>query len=211
MKAALFVFLAGFAASCAAAPLVRDLGHGLVYLRIAQLPDDLPSKQIAEAGKPLVLDLRFARTEADPANTFGAWLKSRANPAAPISILTNAETSPFLLLQLATPSLPTGVITQGPASNGFSPDIEVPVTPEADRRAYDALAAGISIADLVTPPLDKPRHDEALLARQYSTGSDEEETQAPAPGAKRVPPTEDLVLARAIHLHRALLALHRVR
>ena len=50
--------LVGFAWSAHAAPLVRDLGDDLTYLRIAKLPEDLPTTNLM---RPCVLDLRYAK------------------------------------------------------------------------------------------------------------------------------------------------------
>jgi hypothetical protein len=109
------------------------------------------------------------------------------------------------------------VVTIGPASNEFNADIPVNVSPQADRLAYDALAKGTPIEDLVAHKLDKPRRDEAELARQHTNGSADEDSEAPPPKTAATPappaieaPVTDLVLVRAVQLHRALLALRRL-
>ena len=199
-----------------AAPLERDLGHGLAYLRVAQLPADLPTK-VAEPHKALVLDLRFVSADATAGQAFGAWLGFRASAHSPLTILLNAETSPLLLHVFLTPSLPPGVVTIGPASSEFKADVAVDVSPQADRLAYDALAKGTPIEDLVAHKLDKPRRDEAELARQHNNGNSDEDVEEPAPKPAATPaapavdaPVTDLVLVRAVQLHRALLALRRL-
>jgi hypothetical protein len=202
--------------SGAAAPLERDLGRGLAYVRATQLPEDLPTKTTAPRSA-LVLDLRFTPADDTAAQTFGAWLKFRASPAAPITVLVNGDTSPLLLRVFLAQPLPPGVVTLGPESTDFTPDVSVHVLPQDDRLAYDALAAATAVDDLITRKLDKPRNDEARLARQHANGADEEDSAptpaTPAPAAPatavKVPPT-DLVLARAVQLHRALLALRRL-
>ena len=213
----LFVLALATMRGAGAAPLERDLGRGLTYLRVTQLPADLPTKS-AEPHKALVLDLRCASADANAAQAFEAWLKFRASANSPLTILVNAETSPLLLrVFLAAPALP-GVVTIGPAPDDFNVDVPVNVSPQADRLAYDALANGTPIEDLVARKLDKPRRDEAELARQHNNGNTDEDSDAPPPKAATVPappaveaPVTDLVLVRAVQLHRALLALRRLR
>jgi hypothetical protein len=109
------------------------------------------------------------------------------------------------------------VVTIGPASSEFKADVAVDVSPQADRLAYDALAKGTPIEDLVAHKLDKPRRDEAELARQHNNGNSDEDVEEPAPKPAATPaapavdaPVTDLVLVRAVQLHRALLALRRL-
>ena len=199
-----------------AAPLERDLGRGLAYLRVTQLPADLPAK-VAEPHRALVLDLRFVSADATAVKAFEAWLGFHASASSPLTILLNAGTSPLLLHAFLTPSLPSGVVTIGPASNEFKADIPVAVSPQADRLAYDALAKGTPIEDLVARKLDKPRRDEAELARQHNNGNTDEEDEAPSPKPAATPappaveaPVTDLILVRAVQLHQALLALRRL-
>ena len=199
-----------------AAPLERDLGRGLAYLRAAQLPADLPTK-VAEPHKTLVLDLRFVSADATAGQAFGAWLGFRASANSPLTILINAETSPLLLRAFLITPLPPGVVTIGPAANEFRADIPVNVSPQADRLAYAALAKGTPIEDLVAHKLDKPRRDEAELTRQHTNGNTDEDSEAPPPKTAATPappaieaPVTDLVLVRAVQLHRALLALRRL-
>ena len=199
-----------------AAPLERDLGRGLAYLRVAQLPADLPTKA-AEPHKVLVLDLRFVSADSAAGKAFAAWLKFHASANSPLTILINTETSPLLLRAFLTSPFPPGVVTIGPASNEFKADVPVEVSPQADRLAYDALANGTPIEDLVAHKLDNPRRDEAELARQHANGSTDEEVEEPSPKPVATPaqpavaaPVTDLVLVRAVQLHRALLALRRL-
>jgi hypothetical protein len=199
-----------------AAPLERDLGRGLTYLRVAQLPADLPTKA-AEPHKALVLDLRFVSADSAAGKAFEGWLKFHASANSPLTILINPETSPLLLRAFLDSPLPPGVVTIGPASSEFKADISVEVSPEADRLAYDALAKVTAIEDLIAHKLDKPRRDEAELARQHNNGSSDEEVEEPLPKVAATPappavvaPVTDLVLVRAVQLHRALLALRRL-
>ena len=200
----------------AAAPLERDLGRGLAYLRVVRLPADLPTK-MAEPHKALVLDLRFVSADATAGKAFEAWLKFRANANSPLTILINSETSPLLLRAFLATPLPAGVVTIGPAASEFKADVSVDVSPQADRLAYDALAQGTPVEDLIAHKLDKPRRDEAELARQHTNGNADAESDEPAPKsvATSAPPAvetpvTDLVLVRAVQLHRALLALRRL-
>jgi hypothetical protein len=207
------------APSSAALPrevLERDLGRGLAYLRVTQLPADLPTKT-AEPRHALVLDLRFASADATDGKAFAAWLKFRANTSAPLTILVNPGTSPLLLRAFLASPLPPGVVTIGPAASEYTVDIPVTVSPQADRLAYDALANGTTIADLIAHKLDKPRRDEAQLARQHTNGGTDEDSDEPSPKPATTPappvvevPVTDLVLIRAVQLHRALLALRRL-
>ena len=58
-----------------AAPVTRDLGQGLLYQRVHQLPGDLPTDE-NERRHPCVLDLRYVGSDADSATALAAWLKS---------------------------------------------------------------------------------------------------------------------------------------
>jgi hypothetical protein len=212
----LVVLLLAAPGGAAAAPLERDLGRGLAYLRVAQLPADLPTK-VAEPHKALVLDLRCVSADATAGRAFEAWMKFHANVSSPLTILINSETSPLLLRAFLASPLPPGVVTIGPASSEFKADVPVDVAPQADRLAYDALAQGTPVEELIAHKLDKPRRDEAELARQHTNGSTDEDSEAPPPKAAATPappaiaaPVTDLVLVRAVQLHRALLALRRL-
>lgn len=207
------------ASDTAAATIERDLGLGLTYVRCAQLPADLPTSS-KPPHRPLVLDLRFASADAPAAATFAAWLNFRARTDAPITVLLNGETSPLLLRCFRPPIRLAGVLTLGPAAAAISPDVAVEVKPEADRAGYEALTTGTAIDELVARKLTKPRHDEAHLARQHGYADAETNTsEGPdnEPNATSVAPTAtsepvtDLLLTRAVQLHRALLALHRVK
>jgi hypothetical protein len=87
-----------------------------------------------------------------------------------------------------------------------------------DRAAVAALAAGRSWRELIEEKIDKPSYDEARLARNHANGHRNEEGEpAPAaakdkpdPAATPEAPLQDLVLQRAVFLHRALLALGRL-
>lgn len=190
-------------APAGATPLTRDLGQGLAYFRAQELPLELPAAGTARA-QACVLDLRYARGDENAATTLEAWLKFRAISRAPVFVLANGETAPALLTVLAPGEGPAGLVVIGVAARGFYPALAVQSTPENERRAYDALEKGASLASLLVENPDKLRHDEASLARDRpAEGVAEEKAKPPAPPI-------DAALQRAVHLHRALRALKKI-
>jgi hypothetical protein len=211
-----------------AEPVTADLGQNLSYLRVAELPTGSPA-----LGRPsLVLDLRFTTADATAAALLADQLRGRA--PKPTFVLVNAATAPAILAVL--PQSP-GLVTLGLPATGFAPDVVVNTTAADDRRAYAAPAAGTPIGQLIDDTLpDKPRDDEAALARLHTGGADESAAEAPAPddsGENRTPPAPpedsppstreprpaskpapprllDLVLLRAVQLHRTLVAFGRI-
>ncbi|MBK8475942.1 MAG: hypothetical protein IPL39_06415 [Opitutaceae bacterium] len=105
------------------------------------------------------------------------------------------------------------ILTLGYASPGFAPTLAVSTEPALDRAAVAALAAGRPARELIEEKLDKPRFDEARLARNHANGRRGDDAAPPdeskEPPASEVP-VKDLVLQRAVFLHRALLALGRL-
>jgi len=199
------------------ARIERDLGQGLAYVRAHSLPADLPPAP-ARPGA-LVLDLRYARSTLDGVTTLGAWLKFRATARTPVFVLVNGGTAPAVLEFLETADPMPGLLTLGAASSKFVPDVTLRVSAVTERAAYDALEHGTPVATLLTDNPGKPRHDEAEIAQEHaapSAGSDDDETgpddsgqpavNPPAPPA----PLIDTTLQRAVHLHRALLALRKI-
>jgi hypothetical protein len=209
--ARLLLWAALTVAGLRAAPLERDLGLGLAYLRVHALPGDLAVAPAA--GRPLVLDLRYVH--GGPAEAAGllAWLRLHAGPRMPVFLLANGDTSPALLAPLSSPEAVNGLVIVGAAAPGFDPDLTLAVTPEAERHAYDALEAGATIESLTVASSDKVRNDEAMLAkaRQADT-ADEDEAARPEEKARPALPPQviDPVLQRAVQLHRSLRALKRV-
>lgn len=211
----LLVFLSAVAA-LHSAPLERDLGEGLVYFRAPELPADLPPA--AKKTTPLVLDLRFATAGDHAATALDSWLRFRATRATPAFILINAETPAALLGVFAVLKSQPGLVTIGSSSDAFTPDIVISSPPEVERRAYDALPAGTAVQALIAENTDKTRVDEASIMRERADPffaaeppdlTDDEESEAskaPPPPAAPV----DHALQRAVHLHRALLALKRL-
>jgi hypothetical protein len=204
--------LLGGAAAAPAAPLERDLGQGLAYFRVHALPEDLPAPG-AGAAHACVLDLRFVPGDPAQAAVLGRWLRAHASPHAPVLLLANSQTGPALLAPLSSADAIAGLVIIGPAAEGFAPDIGLPVTAAEDRRAYDGLERGITVEALLNDAPDKVRNDEARLAKDHVQDGDRND---PAPAAdaaaalKRPAPLIDVVLQRAIQLHRSLLAMRRL-
>lgn len=211
-------------ASCLAAPAAPlDLGRNLTYVRMHRLPDDAAILAVAWNAPALIVDLRHPA--GDPAHALPADLPSRPR-TAPLFVLAGPDT-PLDLLATLRDRAPA-LITVGLAGPGLTPDIALPVNPEADRRAYDALDAGASVDSLISENIAKHRFDEAALARDHNNGaaegggpgSDGEGQKANRPAAAPPPATsevrpapaapevqlKDAVLQRAVQLHRALLA-----
>lgn len=213
-RALILVLAAAAAAGLRAAPLERDLGAGLLFFRVHRLPGDLPSAE-AVAGRCVVLDVRFVRGDARAGADLFAWLRLHAGLRHPVLLLANQETGPALLTPLDSPDAVTGLIILGPAAPGFTPDIALDVPAGVDRRAYDALERGATVASLTDDTPVKTREDEAMLVREHLPDSalddaDDDSGQAPADKPAPTPPLIDAVLRRAIQLDRALLALRRI-
>lgn len=195
----------------AAKPLERDLGQGLTLYRIHELPADIPAAPENMAGRAAacVVDVRYVRADTDAATAFEAWLRFRAKPRAPVFVLANAGTAPSLLEALARREAGTGVVLLGIPGRQLEPDVPVRTNAEDDRRAYDALEKGASIASLLTENPDKVRNDEASLSRDRLAEASAE-AAAEAIDPKGGAPVIDATLQRAVHLHRALLALKKL-
>jgi hypothetical protein len=193
--------------SSAFGPLARatelvDLGQGLGYLRVHALD---------EAVKPLagnhavVLDLRHATATAEAGAKFLKALSARP-PGTGLFVLVGPDTPDAI-----AGVLPGNLMTLGVKGSRPEPRVTVQQSIEDDRRAYDALANGAAIAELVTGKIEKERYDEASLVQEFKNGN--LAAKPPAPGqANTAEPdkrTVDRVLQRAIHLHQALLALKR--
>lgn len=189
-----------------AAPLQRELGERLLYHRAVDLPADLPP---APKGRkqPIVLDLRYAQGDEAAAIATQAWLKFYASARTPVFVLANADTSGELRRVLAALRRAPGIVIVGRASRSLEPDVPIKTTADAERQAYDALAAGAPVAALVIDHPDKVRNDEASLSRDRlaeAAADSVEETKS------KPPPPIDVALQRAVHLHRALVALRKI-
>ncbi len=193
---------------------LTDLGQGLAYLRL----NDYATVEKAVASnlpenRALVLDLRHAIAGEEEAGRFATALAPR-QAAAPLLILVGPGTPSVFAAALAKP--PTGVLTVGVKESVPAPAVIVAQSPEADRRAYDALETGVPLAALINGKLEKDRFDESVLVREFANGSRTAQPPAePDPSAPRKdpadapPPLTDRVLQRAIQLHRALLAIRQ--
>jgi hypothetical protein len=187
------------------APLERDLGSGLVYFRIRALPADLPP---APGGRipPCVIDVRYVEADAGAAAVFSTWMKGRAKPRSPVFVLANADTSRALREVLATHERGTGIVVLGIKRGEFKPDVAVKGSADDERRAYDALEKGAAIGTLLTDNPNKVRNDESTLSKDRVA-----EAVADAASDDKTPaPSIDATLQRAMHLHRALVALKKL-
>ena len=204
---ALLAAAAALAPAAPAAALVRDLGQGLVYYRVHELPEDLPSTPITGRPGACVLDLRFAKAGESEAATLRAWIKFNVSTRTPIFVLENAVTAPSLLAAVPGNG-PPGLIVLAPAAARASPDIAVRVSAEDDRLAYDALESGAPVESLLRDFPDKPRIDEAYLEKEHISDSDAPDLPTDKPLPPR--PLVDAMLQRAVQLHRGLLALKKI-
>lgn len=179
-----------------------DLAPGLAYVRPGA------DTRIA-SGTSVILDLRYGTNDA-AASALLAPFKSTTAPAHRVILaLVSPETSARLRVQLA--GLP-GVLTLGPAAPDFKTDITVSVSPADDRRAYDALAAGMPPEKLIVENADKPRYDESALVREHA-GAAENPSDKPAEtkSAETAKPVHvDAVLQRAVQVYRGLVALKKI-
>lgn len=199
----LFAVLWALPGPCRGAAASFDLGMGLTYHRLHELPADIPKAVSAGAR---VLDLRFLKADASSGAALAAWLRFNASARAPLFILENAESSGVLKALALGPH--PNVIFLAPDASGVQADILVAVSAAADRKAYEALEKGFPIAGLLSDNPQKERVDEAYLEKEHLSDSD-----APEPGGDRPEPPGplvDLLLQRAVQLHRGLLALKKL-
>jgi len=201
----LAALLATRALAAPAEPAPRDLGLGLSYYRVHELPRDLPSPGKGPAG-PCVLDLRFARSDEPSCAALGAWIRFNASARTPVFVLENSETSPALLA--AVPGGLPGLVVLAPRAEKLVADIAVAVSADADRKAYEAADKGAPLESLIRDYPEKPRVDEAYLEKEHLSDSDALDSVADKPGPPM--PFVDAVLQRAVQLHRGLLALRRL-
>jgi hypothetical protein len=207
MRSLLF-FLISLAAAMAA-PVERELGVGLGYFRVRELPADLPAKPAGRV-TACVLDLRYVSGDADAAAAVMTWLKFRASTRSPVFVLANTETSTALQKALAAHERGTGILVVGIPGRQFRPDVAVTGSGQNERRAYDALDQGISTAVLLTDNPDKVRNDEASLSKDRLAEASADAAEGALAGKRAGPPPIDVTLQRAVHLHRALVALRKL-
>lgn len=203
--------LVGGGVLAGAAPLEAELGDGLRYHRVLELPADLPA---AAKPAPLVLDLRYLAADLNGASAFEAWLKFRPAAAPPLLILVNRETASLLHGLLAAHKTAGGILTIGIAHPEFPPDLVVKTAPEAERRAFDAAACGTAPEALITRHTPKPRTDESSLMRDRANlpgepDADRDLTLSDDRPADSAAPF-DAALERAVQVYRTLRALQRI-
>lgn len=186
----------------------RDLGQGLVYFRIHQLPADLPPAE-RRRPPPCVVDLRYVRTNPAGAAAFGFWISGRATPRSPVLVLVNRQTDAALVASARTHATAGGVLLVGIAGDNFEPDITVLAAEEAEKSAYDAFEKGATIASLITDNPGKIRYDENSLGKDHRAES-VAAAEAPVAAAEVPALPVDPVLQRAVHLHRALVAMKKL-
>jgi hypothetical protein len=189
-----------------AAPIEHELGNGLVYVRVHKLPEDLPAKPAGRV-PPCIIDLRYVGADTDAAAAFSSWLGARATVRTPVFVLANAETGAPLLEMLGAHERGKGIAVVGIARGAFRPDIAVKGSAENERRAYDALEQGAAIGTLLSDNPDKVRNDEASLSKDRLAAASAEAADG---AARKAPPPIDVTLQRAMHLHRALVALKKL-
>lgn len=189
-----------------AAPLEREIGSGLVFVRVHSLPADLPIKSSGRV-PACIVDLRYVDADGDGAAAFTAWLKARATPRTPVFVIANADTARPLLKELGAHERGTGIAVVGIPRGAFKPDVVVNGSTDDERKAYDALERGAAIGTLLADNPNKVRNDEASLSKDRLAEASAEATDG---SAKQSPPPVDVALQRAVHLHRALVALKRL-
>ncbi|PTY02513.1 hypothetical protein DB347_24225 [Opitutaceae bacterium EW11] len=200
------------------AALQRDVGQGLVYVRIADLTKDAATLEEALTKPDVVLDFRFAAATVASIESLNLRLEAKTPPPKGLRLfLVNPQTDQRLAGVL-TNERPRE-LTIGPASPALVVDIPVSTTEEEDRRAYEALAAGTPVEKLTSSNTDKRRFDELSLAhnRGGEIPTQDEDNQAPPPEAmeatepakKEMAPPHDAVLERAIQIARSLPILRK--
>jgi hypothetical protein len=194
-----------------------DLGEGLTYLRISSLSESAPAQpSITPPGGALVLDLRYCSSKSAD----NAWSAVLARPAGsgPIFVLVSPSTPAEVAATLG--NTPAAILTLGAPGTSPPPRVIVHTDAATDRRAYDAFASGTSLESLISGKIEKQRFDEATLVHEFKNGNatpeppptpDPTAPKPAAPGGTAPPPARltDRVLQRAVHLHRAWLALRR--
>lgn len=205
----LFALLGCAVAALGAAPVETDLGSGLVYVRVHELPADLPSKPATERVRPCVIDLRYVQGGAEEATTFMAWLKFRATQRAPVFVVANSATSGALRTALAAHERSSGIVVVGIPGEGFRPDVAAKGSADTERNAYNAFEQGSALAKLLAENPDKVRNDEASLSKDRLAEASADAADDVIKGKRAAPPL-DAALQRAVHLHRALVALKKI-
>lgn len=252
MKRARFAFLFAvalstrlFAAEPAAATAPADLGEGLRYVRVHDLAQEMPALGPVLAVTPaLVLDVRYAKAAGVNPDDFYCTLGKHTG-AMPLLVLVSPATPAAIAETLA--AAPCTFVTLGVREAAPAPKVIIAQSEAEDKKAYDAVEAGQSLAVALSGKVEKERYDEAALMTDFRNGlTDAEPPARPDPTATKPdsaghaqgqdshgkghaptaddapktdsaqktaaaeivapPPSPDRVLQRAVHLHRALLA-----
>jgi hypothetical protein len=211
MKSFSFLVLFLVLSSLSRGTELTDLGQGLSYLRIHSVADSGTALRKAVPGAgALVLDLRYATANDDSASILQAAVAGRTAGHL-LFILVSPATPPALGPFISASS----TLTLGASGSWPAPKVVVQTDANTDRRAYDALDTGTPLAQLISGRIEKERFDEATLVQEFKNGNPDAEppptpdpTATPPAGTPEKPvPLTDRVLQRAVHLHRALLAL----
>ncbi|HTJ80021.1 MAG TPA: hypothetical protein VL357_13595 [Rariglobus sp.] len=200
----------------------EDLGQGLTYVRPAADNADSLALFTGVSNGPAVLDLRYF-SSGDHAADWLAAIKTSATRQHLCLVLVSPEIAPELASAL-TAGIP-GCVTIGRASPALKADITVTTTAETDRQAWESLGKGADVGKLITAVIDKPRYDEAVLAKEHAAEingddtasadddaatpekpADDKDTKAP----EKPKPLTDAVLQRAVQIDRGLLALKKI-
>ena len=206
MKVRLLLFALFLPTWVLAAPLEREVGSGLVYVRVHAIPADLPAKPSGRT-PACIVDVRYVDADGDGAAAFAAWIKARATPRTPVFVIANADTARPLLKELSAHERGTGIAVVGIPRGSFKPDVAVNASADDERKAYDAMERGATIGTLLADNPNKVRNDEASLSKDRLA---EASAEAAEGSAKQASPAIDAALQRAVHLHRALVALKRL-
>jgi len=196
-----------------AAPFRQDVGQGLVYFRAHQLPADLPGSLVAPLARSTILDVRYVSGDAAAAAALSAWLKANTSLKKPVILLANTGTSAALLAGFAEADAIPGLVVIGPARSRVATDIAVDLANRRERKAYDALESGVPLGTLIDENPDKPRNDEARLAKDHISDAElaASSDTGPLHDSPRAPgPLIDAELQRAVQFYHALLALKRL-
>lgn len=222
------IFFLPFGAGLHAA-IEKDLGQALAFFRVTDASADQSAMVDAIEHRPaLVLDLRGLTCEIRFLEALHTALAKAPAPHAVRLVLVSASTAPAIIVTLDDDAL-LSVITLAPRAPGFNADILITTTAEEENRALSALASGTPVEKLISDSRDKRRYDEAKLVHDHNNGitpsddelpadaEDDTVTTEPTAGkktgvAEKKPelPPRDLVLERAVQLHRALLALKKL-
>lgn len=213
--------------------VTATLDAGLVYVRADDLGRETVRAAVerALASPAAIVDLRFSR--AEPADA--AWLRVKLEqPREPqrhtVYVLANADTASSLGLTLSELPAAARVLVLAPEGAPIPAQLRVSVSPEQDRAAFAAGGNPALVPSLVTEVLEKRRFDEATLVRRHANGRTNPPAPANAPshgtgdalatpapnrengntnGELAPPPPRDVLLQRAVFMHRGLVALRR--